>query len=206
MSMAQMEFVRTGRSPEGSVGPVEKAMVASASVDFMVSDSGEVDEISGLYPATHGLVSTGIYTVRPDATLTPVDDDVHVHLTGHTLMPTQTESMTALQEWEGRVVAVREEDIVALLVDVTAAETSSESEWGIEDEEAVIPLSEIDEYDLKHLREGSVFRWVIGYGYTRSGRRRRISDIVFRDLPAITVHDRALGEAWAKRMSQSSLD
>ena len=114
--------------------------------------------------------------------------------------------MTALQEWEGRVVAVREEEIVALLFDVTAAEASSESERDIEDEEAVIPLSEIDEADLKHLREGSIFRWVIGYGYTRSGRRRRISDIVFRDLPAITVHDRALGEAWAKRMSQSSLD
>ena len=142
--------------------------------------------------------------MRPEATLTSVDDDLHIQLIGPALTPVQAESMTALQEWEGRVIAVDDDEFVALLIDVTAAEPSSESEWDVEDEEAVIPLSEIDEADLKHLREGSIFRWVIGYGYTRSGRRRRISDIVFRDLPAITVHDRALGEAWAERMSQSS--
>ena len=114
--------------------------------------------------------------------------------------------MTALQEWEGRVVAVYDDEFVALLVDVTAAEASSQSEGDIEDEEAVIPISEVDEHDLKHLREGGIFRWVIGYGYLPGGRRRRISDIVFRDLPAVTVHDRALGEAWAERILQSSQD
>ena len=60
------------------------------------------------------------------------------------------------------MVAVYDEEFVALLVDVTAAEASSQSEGDIEDEEAVIPISAVDEHDLKHLREGGIFRWVIG--------------------------------------------
>ena len=206
MNMAQMEFVRTGSLRPGPEGPAEGGIVVSTSADFDVLDIVEAEEISDLYSGARGLVSTWIGTASPDTTLTPVEDDVHTHLMGPSLRTEQAESMTALQEWEGRVVAVHEDEIVALLVDVTAASLSPETDWGIEDEEAVIPLSEIDDHDLKYLREGSIFRWVIGYGYTRSGRRRRISDIVFRDLPAITVHDRALGESWAERILQSSRD
>ena len=195
--MAQTEFVRPGRLRPGSMGPTENSMVTSASMDFGVSETIDVDEISDFYSGAYGLVSTWIRSINPNATLTPVDDDLHALFLESAGTASRVESLTALQEWEGRVVAIYDDEFVALLVDVTAAEASSQSEGDIEDEEAVIPISAVDEHDLKHLREGGIFRWVIGYGYLPGGRRRRISDIVFRDLPAVTVHDRALGEAWA---------
>ena len=204
--MAQTEFVRPGRLRQGSMGPTENSMVTSASMDFGVSETIDVDEISDFYSGAYGLVSTWIRSINPNATLTPVDYDLHALFLESAGTASRVESLTALQEWEGRVVAVYDDEFVALLVDVTAAEASSQSEGDIEDEEAVIPISEVDDHDLKHLREGGIFRWVIGYGYLPGGRRRRISDIVFRDLPAVTIHDRALGEAWAERILQSSLD
>ncbi|MDE2686452.1 MAG: hypothetical protein OXI16_02990 [Chloroflexota bacterium] len=203
--MAQTEFVLPENLRPGSVETNVKPMVVSTSVDFRVSAS-DVNEISDFYPVARGMVSTGIGIARPDAILSPAESDAHTRPFGRTLSAKQPESLTALQEWEGRVVAVDDDNFVALLIDVTAAEVSSHSGSGIEDEEAVIPLSEIDEADRERLREGSIFRWVIGYAHTLGGRRRRISDIVFRDLPAISVHDRALGEEWADRILQSSQD
>ena len=203
--MAQMEYVQPGSLPPGSVGTTEIPMVVSTSVDFRISDI-DVDEVYTFYTVARGMVSTGIGTARPDATLSPADNDVHTRLFGVALTEAQTDSLTALQEWEGRVVAVDDDNFVALLIDVTAAEASSHFGPDIEDEEAVIPLSEIDDADRERLREGSIFRWVIGYGHDLTGSRKRISNIVFRDLPAITVHDRALGEEWADRIIQSSQD
>ena len=203
MKMAQMEFIRTRSLGLGSAETTEIPMMVSTSVDFSVSDS-DVDEISDFYTVARGMVSTGIGIARPDAILSPADNDPHTGPFGLALSGNQPESLTALQEWEGRVVAVDDDTFVALLIDVTAAEASSQFGMDIEDEEAIIPLSEIDDSDRERLREGSIFRWVIGYAHTLGGRRRRISDIVFRDLPAITAYDRALGEEWADRILQSS--
>lgn len=101
----------------------------------------------------------------------------------------------ALQEWEGYVLERDEKEFTARLLDLTAA--------SMQEEEAVIPLDEISEDDLKRLRPGGIFRWVIGYERSASGTKKRVSQIVFRDLPAMTEKDMSEGEEWAKKIAQS---
>ena len=96
----------------------------------------------------------------------------------------------ALQEWEGYVLEIGETDFVARLVDLTAGSEQ-------EEEEAVIPLVELSDEDSANMRPGSIFRWVIGYERTVAGTKKRVSQIVFRDLPAITRIDLRDGETWA---------
>ena len=104
-------------------------------------------------------------------------------------------SFHLLQEWEGYVIEIGEDDFTVRLLDLTAGSSH-------EEEEAVIPLSEISEDDLNRLRLGSIFRWVIGYERSASGTKRRVSQIVFRDLPVVTKQDIAEGEEWARRVAQ----
>ena len=105
----------------------------------------------------------------------------------------------ALQEWEGYVLEASEDEFTARLLDLTAGSLQ-------EEEEAVIPLAEISGNDLKRLRPGSIFRWVIGYERSASGTKRRISEIVFRDLPAMTKQDMSEGKEWARNIAQSITD
>ena len=105
----------------------------------------------------------------------------------------------ALQEWEGYVLEKRKEEFTARLLDVTAGSLQ-------EEEEAVIPLCEISEDDLQRLRPGSIFRWVIGYARSASGTKQRVSQIVFRDLPAMTKQDLSKGKEWARKIAQSMAD
>ena len=101
-----------------------------------------------------------------------------------------TPTFHALQEWEGYVLEVGDTDFVARLVDLTAGSSH-------EHEEADIPLDEISDKDSAKMRPGSVFRWVIGYERSEAGTKRRVSQIVFRDLPEITKTDLRDGEVWA---------
>lgn len=105
-------------------------------------------------------------------------------------LPQPAPTFHALQEWEGYVLEIGETDFVARLVDLTAGS-------GQEEEEAVIPLVELSDEDSARMRPGSIFRWVIGYERTVAGTKRRVSQIVFRDLPAITRRDLRDGEIWA---------
>lgn len=107
-------------------------------------------------------------------------------------LPLQQQAATfhALQEWEGYVLEIGESDFVARLIDVTAGSAQ-------EEEEAVIPLVELSNEDSAKMKPGSIFRWVIGYERTVAGTKRRVSQIVFRDLPAITRMDLTDGETWA---------
>lgn len=102
----------------------------------------------------------------------------------------------ALQEWEGYVLNIGKEDFEARLIDLTAGAMH-------EGEEATIPLQEISDYDAKKLCVGAIFRWVIGYEHTAGRNRRRVSQIVFRDIPGVTKSDLRDGEAWARSMFQS---
>ena len=102
----------------------------------------------------------------------------------------------ALQEWEGHVVEIGDEEFTARLTDVTAKAS-------YEREEAVIPLAEISDEDAAKMREGSIFRWVIGYERSSAGTKKRVSQIVFRDLPAVTKADLSDGEAWARAVARS---
>ena len=114
-------------------------------------------------------------------------------------------SMHPLQEWEGFVVEAGDEEFTARLWDLTNGSSSSQA-GQIEEEEAVISLSEISEDDVRQLHPGSIFRWVIGFERTASGTKRRVSQIVFRDVPAMTDQDRSQGAAWATEVMQSILD
>ena len=112
--------------------------------------------------------------------------------------PRQVPSATfhALQEWEGYVLAVGREEFEARLIDLTAGAT-------YEGEEATIPRQDVSDHDVKKLRDGAIFRWVIGYERTAGGSRRRVSQIVFRDLPAVTESDLRAGQEWAAKMFES---
>ena len=104
---------------------------------------------------------------------------------------TDTATFHALQEWEGHVLEISGNEFVAALVDLTAGSSH-------EEEEAIIPLTEISDHDAATLRAGAIFRWVIGYERSRSGTKKRVSQIVFRDLPRITDRDLQQGKEWAR--------
>lgn len=102
----------------------------------------------------------------------------------------------AIQEWEGYVIEIGETDFVARLVDLTVGAT-------YEEEEALIPLVEVSDDDSADMQVGSIFRWVIGYERSASGTKKRVSQIVFRDLPVVTKSDLRDGAAWAREIIRS---
>ena len=108
---------------------------------------------------------------------------------------TPTASFHALQQWEGYVVDIEDDEFVARLVDLTSGAS-------YEEEEAVIPRAELSDGDDTKMCVGSIFRWVIGYERSSEGTKSRKSQIVFRDLPAVTPRDLREGETWAHKMAQ----
>ena len=110
--------------------------------------------------------------------------------------PQPTVTFHAIQEWEGYIVDIGDTDIVARLVDLTAGASH-------EEEEALIPLAEISDDDAASMQLGSIFRWVIGYERSAAGTKKRVSQIVFRDLPIVTKSDLRDGEAWARETIRS---
>lgn len=110
-------------------------------------------------------------------------------------LPARKRSMLiAQQEWEGYVVAIEEDVLVARLTDLTAG-----SEY--ESEEASIPLDEISDSDKEKMDIGSIFRWVIGHEYSPTGGKKSVSEIIFRDLPGMTEADIERGEEWANEVA-----
>ena len=106
------------------------------------------------------------------------------------------ESFSAVQEWQGYVVEIGKTEILARLTDVTGGSL-------YEGEVATIPLDEISDNDQEKMETGSIFRWVIGFQRSPLGTKKRVSLIVFRDLPAMRNVDFEQGQRWADRMFQS---
>lgn len=102
----------------------------------------------------------------------------------------------ALQEWEGYVTGINDTEFTASLIDITAGAL-------YEKEEADIPIDEISENDVSKIQVGSIFRWVIGYERSATGTKKRVSHIVFRDLPAITKTDLGAGQKWARKIREA---
>lgn len=98
-----------------------------------------------------------------------------------------------LQEWEGYVTEVAEMEFSANLVDKTRGHNT-------EDEEATFAIEDVSDSDLELVRPGAIFRWSIGYLREREGTKRRISQLVFRRLPAWSSNDvqrsRAVAESF----------
>lgn len=107
-----------------------------------------------------------------------------------------TTTLHALQEWEGHVVEIGDEEFTARLTDITAGAS-------YEGEEAVIPLADLSDRDAARMEIGSIFRWVIGYERSIAGTKKRVSQIVLRDLPVFTESDLRAGEAWAEETMRS---
>ena len=99
-----------------------------------------------------------------------------------------------IQEWEGYVVEIGNSEFTAQLVDLTSWQSSSAIE------EAIIPKEEISDLDASKMQVGSVFRWVIGYERSIAGTtKKRVSQIVFRDLGVVTNSDIERGRKWAQQ-------
>lgn len=107
----------------------------------------------------------------------------------------------ALQEWEGYVLRRDGENFIARLRDLTAAQHTGDIS-DLPEEEATIELSDVPDKELSRLGPGTVFRWVIGYERARSGTKKRVSQILLRDLPSITQEDKEDGSEWAESVLQ----
>ena len=106
----------------------------------------------------------------------------------------RTASLHPSQEWEGYVVDIQGGEFVARLVDLTAGHSH-------QSQEAVIPIAELSDRDASRLAVGEIFRWVIGYRVSPEGTRKRVSQIVFRDLPRVTAEDLRTGQDWANAVA-----
>lgn len=118
-------------------------------------------------------------------------DIVDMPVFRHCSAPTAT--LHPLQEWEGYVTEINNNGFAARLLDLTSGAS-------FEEEEADIPLEEVSETDAEKIQVGSIFRWVIGYERSSVGTKKRISQIVFRDLPATTKSDLQAANDWAREI------
>lgn len=83
----------------------------------------------------------------------------------------ENRSVNTLQEWEGLIETVDGDTFTARLRDLTSA--------GRAEEQAVIPLSEIDRSDHLRVQPGALFHLIIGF-VRRGGSQRRETFTYFR--------------------------
>lgn len=119
-------------------------------------------------------------------------DPVSMNAKSPRLRPT---TFSPIQEWEGYVVEVAQDRMIANLVDLTARANLPSST-------VEIPLEELGPADIKRLRPGMIFRWAIGYLRAPSGTKKRTSNIVFRDLPQWTKQELAEAKKHAIEMAE----
>ena len=200
--MSEAAFAPAGNRLQDSSG-INENPSASNTLEQLLLREGYADRIaatlkqrrdSELYDTD---VSERTIEVRPIATGTGFDVDVSIDFPDLAQISRTVPQVSfhLLQEWEGHVTEIGEDDFTVRLLDLTAGSSH-------EEEEAVIPLSEISEDDLKRLCLGSIFRWVIGYERSASGTKQRVSRIVFRELPVVTKQNIAEAEERARKTAQ----
>ena len=192
---------------------VEVALTAKALEDSPTSHRPPSGGIPGGSIHKEGLRPIWVPIARPSPTvdrseLAANDSGQSTHLGGQgngvalnggvQILPPTASSVPAaslhpLQEWEGYVTDIDENAFGARLLDLTAGDV-------VEQEEATIPLEEISVEDRSRMNIGSIFRWVIGYERSVGGMRKRVSQIVFLDLPPMTEQDLERGSEWADRL------
>lgn len=101
-------------------------------------------------------------------------------------------TLHALQEWEGYVTEINDENFTARLTDLTGGVTDA----GVE---AEIPLDQISKANAVKMKVGSIFRLVIGWE-RKVGYKELVSRVVVRDLPAIKASDIRDGQNWAHKI------
>lgn len=95
---------------------------------------------------------------------------------GHT---TNIPSLQVLQQFEGTVCSVTEDEFVAVLRDMTHPERS--------EEQATFSRGEVVPDDQALIQEGAVFHWTIAY--KSRPYRLRVSEIRFRRMPVWSEGD-----------------
>jgi hypothetical protein len=148
---------------------------ARASFDEKVGQRLDRQQVALEKMATYSPVEPGVSAVR-DVTR----GDFHVPKIASS-NPVGRVTFSPIQEWEGFVSEIGDEVFTGLLVDLTAKKTRPE-------EKMEFPISDLSEDDKSLLREGAIFRWSIGY-QKQHGTKKRVSQIVFRRLPAWTRSD-----------------
>lgn len=98
------------------------------------------------------------------------------------------------QQWEGVVTNIARDEFTVVLRDL-ANRNAPEIE-------AVLPLEEVPDDDLKLLKRGAVLYWTIGYEQTQAGQRKRVSTIRLRRLPAWSRADVARIAKRAKELNE----
>lgn len=107
-------------------------------------------------------------------------------------------SFSVLQEWEGYVVSISKDTFTARLVDVTRNRS-------LEEEEADLPLDDLEDADRRRISPGDIFCWVIGYNHSPGGTKDRASRIKLRDMPRWTKkeieNNRREAAEWASQLN-----
>ena len=141
----------------------------------------------GPYPASSSTVSTAAGSnVResgaPGYGLKPI-------LPGRVLRP--QDRFVSLHKWEGIVLAVQRDSFLARLIDLTQGSPEEEGEFS---------LNDVSGEDMPLLKPGAIFYWNIGYHDSRTGQRRKVSEIRFRRLPAWTAREIEAARREASRL------
>lgn len=100
--------------------------------------------------------------------------------------------IAVVQQWEGIVMSVGDDDFTARLYDITDPTNPVE--------EADFLVEDLNPYNLPLLKEGAIFRWIIGYRGGKTSTRSRVSQLTFRRLPAWTKRDLADADQKAKEL------
>jgi hypothetical protein len=118
----------------------------------------------------------------------------HVRLPDKFVLRTYPAAITkfvTLVEWEGVVLEVLPEE------GMFSANIQDTSGDDVPQEYAEFYTEDLKDDDLPLLRQGAVFRWVIGKRENEFGTIERTSRIIFRRLPAYNQADFASAEARA---------
>jgi hypothetical protein len=100
-----------------------------------------------------------------------------------------------IEEWEGTVLSVGENDFTARLVNRTRAQAA--------DEEGRFAMAQLSsEEDRSLLVPGAIFYFSVGYEESPSGQRRTSAFLRFRRLPAWTARELSDVKAEADRLAE----
>lgn len=105
-------------------------------------------------------------------------------------------TFSALQEWEGRVTEVREDEFDVVLIDLTANKDYAT-------EEATVPMDEVSPRDREKVRPGALLRWAIGDEHSVGGALKRVSVFVFLSVPPVTSDDWKRARSWARKIKSA---
>ncbi|MDI6776796.1 MAG: hypothetical protein QMD03_06080 [Syntrophales bacterium] len=122
---------------------------------------------------------------EPDTTL---PDRIVVRL----LFPPPTHRFKLLQQWEGELIEIKNEECTAILRDMSHPENPIE--------EITFSVAEISPSDISLAVPGSIFYLSIGYYDRIDGQRLRAASIRFRRLPEWTMSDFKRAEEEAEKI------